>query len=222
VAVFLGHEARATAPLVPLRFLRHRVRASAYLASVFSASAMSALFYLLTLHLQGVLGWSPLATGLAWTPFGFAMIGGITLGARLARRRGLRQLLPAGFAVAALGLLLLSRVGTRATYPVDILPGTLLIAAGLGLALPVAQSAVFTGTTHADAGLASGVSSTISQLGGCVGLAVFVAVAAARQRAVAAGSSTAVATAAGHDRAWLVAATVLLAGAALVAAFNDR
>ncbi|WP_336026279.1 MFS transporter [Geodermatophilus sp. FMUSA9-8] len=218
VLAFLAVEARAAAPLVPLPFFRDRTRATAYGATVVSATAMASVFYLLTLHMQGVLGWSPLRIGLAWVPFGGAMLAGVSLAGAGVRRVGLRWVLVAGFAVSAAGLAVLAQMGTTATFTADVLPGTLLLALGLGLSLPTVQVAALHGTTDRDAGLASGVHATASHLGGSVGLAVFVAVAVARSDAGRAdGEPLAAAVAAGHSLAWWVATGLLVAGAVLAA-----
>ncbi len=213
---FLAVERRTAAPLAPLAFFRDRTRATAYAATVFSATAMASVFYLLTLHMQDVLGWSPMQIGAAWVPFGFAMLAGVSVSGAGLRRVGLRGVLVAGFVVSAAGLAVLAQLGTAATYLVDVLPGTLLLAFGLGLGLPAIQAAALHGTTDADAGLASGVHATVSHLGGSVGLSAFIAVAVARlQSGVDDGETVATATATGHGWAWLIATALLLVGAVL-------
>src|SRR5207249_5529816 len=69
-------ESRTRDPLVPLTFFFNRTRVSANLATAVMASGMFGMFFLLTLYLQQVLGYSPLKTGLAYVPFGFGLIAG--------------------------------------------------------------------------------------------------------------------------------------------------
>ncbi len=102
----------------------------------------------------------------------------------------------------------------------DVLPGTLLLAFGLGISLPAVQGAALNDTTDDDAGLASGVHATVSHLGGSVGLAVFVAVAVAGlETGLEEGKPLASATAAGHSSTWLIATGLLVVGAVLSAVF---
>lgn len=217
---FVAVESRTAEPLTPLVFFRHRTRLAAYAATAISATSMASVFFFLTLYLQGVLGWSAFQTGLAWTPFGFAMLGGVTLAGMGTHRIGLRWMLALGFTTSAGGLLVLTRLGTTASFAVEVLPAMLLIAFGLGVCLPVIQGAALAGTSDRDAGLASGVHATLSNLAGSVGLAVFVAVTAERMRSgVASGEPLPVATTAGYTLAWLVGAAALLTGAVLGVVF---
>jgi hypothetical protein len=63
--------------------------------------------------------------------------------------------------VSAAGLAVLAQLGTTAAYVTDVLPGTLLLALGLGVSLPAVQAAALDHTTDDDAGPASGVHATV-------------------------------------------------------------
>lgn len=215
LALFIGVEARTASPLLPLSFLRHRTRVSAYVANMLSAAAMASLFYLLTLYLQEVLGWTPLLIGVAWVPFGIFLILGVSATGSSVRRLGLRGVIMVGFGISAIGMLLLAQLQETATYGPDVLPGMALLGFGLGLTAPAIQGAALTDTTTADAAIASGVHSSISQLGGSTGLAIFVSVVVARLGSADAGESLASATTAAYTLAFVVAAGILLAGTAL-------
>ncbi|MGN6798716.1 MAG: hypothetical protein ACTHKS_11255, partial [Gaiellaceae bacterium] len=86
--------------------------------------------------------------------------------------------LAGAFAVAAAGMLLLSRVGEHGTYVRDVLPGMLVAGRGLGLAVVTVAVAVLTGAQHEEAGMMSGLSATGHEIGGTVGIAVFSTIAA--------------------------------------------
>jgi predicted MFS family arabinose efflux permease len=219
LVAFLAVEHRTAVPLVPLPFFADRTRVTAYAATTVAGSAMVVVFFLVTLHLQEVRGWTPLQTGLAWVPFGAAMTAGLALSGRALARGGTRWTLAAAFVVSGSGLLLLSTTTPTTSVLGVVLPGTLLVALGNGLAFPAIQHAALHGTTDADAGLASGVQATVSNLGGSLGLAVFVAIAAGTARTAARdGGSPAEAATSGQTTAWLVAGVACLVAAGLSAA----
>ena len=216
LVAFVVVEHRTAVPLVPLPFFADRTRVTAYAATTVAGSAMVVVFFLVTLHLQEVRGWTPLQTGLAWVPFGAAMMTGLALSGLALARGGTRWTLAGAFVVSGSGLLLLSTTTPTTSVLGVVLPGTLLVALGNGLAFPAIQHAALHGTTDADAGLASGVQATVSNLGGSLGLAVFVALAAATARAAAQdGGSPAEAATSGQTTAWLVAGVACLAAAVL-------
>ena len=207
---FLVVESRMTRPLVPLSFFRDRTRATSYAANIIASSAMAAVFYFGTLLLQDVHGWTALQTGIAWMPFGGAMLVGLSVAGTALRILGIRWVLVLAFSLSATGLFVLAYLGP-ADVVLGVIPGTLLLALGVGLAFPAIQGASLHATSFRDAGLASGVQATVGNLGGSLGLALFVALAAAQLRD-GAGSS-----AAAYSTVFLVAGTVLVAGAALSA-----
>ncbi len=220
LAAFVAVEARSSAPLVPLRFFRNRTRVSANIATVFLNSALTAMFFLLTLYMQTVLGFSPLGTGLAYLPFCLAFIPGLAISTQLTTRAGTKSAITVGFIVSALGMALLGRVPLGGSFVVDLLPAMLVLAVGMGISLPALQTAALYDVSKTDAGLASGVQTTVQQLGSALGLAVLVTVALLRQTALQAGGAEPLAAAtAGYQTAFWAAAAVLALGAALVLLF---
>ncbi|MFD7550395.1 MFS transporter [Streptomyces sp. NPDC059578] len=211
---FVVCEARAAAPLVPLSFLSFRFRAVANGATLLFSAALYAMAFLLMLHLQTVLGYDPLAAGIAYLPFGGGILLGMWLSARAVVRLGVRPALVVSFLITAGGLLLLSGVGPGDAYAPGVLPGLLVTSLGCGLSLPTLTVAALTGTTEEDAGLGSAVLSSVQQVGGAVGLAVLVALAA---RHGDEGSTGAAATE-GFSFALSVAAGILVLGAVLIGA----
>lgn len=223
LAAFAVVERRRADPLVPGPFLRHRVRATAYVAGLAVMACFFATFFSLTLYLQQVLGLSPLRAGLAYVPYGLALGAGIAGSGAVARRQGPgRVLLPAGMLVAVVGLLLLSRLPVEGSYPAHVLPGLLVLGLGNGLAIPSLTLAALTDVGGQDAGLAGGLQNTVLQVGGAVGLAALVGLGSGHARhLVALGSGPAAASTAGFTLSFLVAAVVLTA-AAVVAVVGLR
>ncbi|MEV0698820.1 hypothetical protein AB0I53_13005 [Saccharopolyspora sp. NPDC050389] len=135
-------------------------------------------------------------------------------------RFGMRRTLVASFLISAVGLVLLSGVAPGDGYAAGVLPGMLVTSIGCGLANPAMAIAAVEGTTEQDAGLGSAVLNSVQQVGGAVGLAVLVALAAARTQAATADPLHAATE--GFSLALTVAAGLLAVGAVLIAALMPR
>ncbi|MFI7067113.1 MFS transporter [Kribbella sp. NPDC050124] len=220
---FVVVEARVSEPLVPPRFFANRTRLTANVVSVFMLGVLSALFLILTLYMQDVLRYSPLRTGLAYLPFCVFFVAGAALGALLLGRLGPRLVLTASFLVAAVGMVLASRLPVAGSWTRDLLPDMAVLAIGFGLGLPALQAAALYGVSERDAGLASGVQSSVQQLANALGIAVLLTVALHRSGAVLAdGGPAPAAMTAGFRLAFAVSAGVLVLGAVAVAAVMRR
>src|SRR6185312_1272064 len=135
--------------------------------------------YFASLYLQKVLGFSPVATGLALVPSTVTVVLVSTLGARLLARFSIKAVLLAGLACMGAGQLWLAQITAGASYPAAVLPGLVLTAAGVGLALPTASIAITSGVQASDQGLAGALFTTSQQTGAAVGLAILATAAAA-------------------------------------------
>jgi hypothetical protein len=129
-------------------------------------------------------------------------------------RVGARRLLVIGPLISATGLLLLSRLDAHSSYPLHIgLPGA-IITFGVGMSfVPITLSAT-SGVDRRDAGLASGLINTTRQIGGSLGLAALLTIAASRSHALA-GSGSQVAQTAGYTRAFAISAILLVLAATI-------
>lgn len=223
LAVFVVIQARSSNPLVPLTFFADRTRATGNVAVVFLASTTAAMFFLVVLYMQDVLGYSPLYSGLAWLPFCVAFLPGLNMAAKLLPRYGPRMTLSTGLAVTAIGMATLGWIQVDGSYWLNLLPAMLLMGFGGGLANPGVQIAALSGVSQQDAGLGSGVLTTVQQLGQALGLTVFVAIALSQIRdLVAGGAAVDAATTGGYRLAFLIGALVLIVGAALALALLPR
>jgi EmrB/QacA subfamily drug resistance transporter len=176
-AGFLVAESRAAQPLVPMSFLADRTRAVANGATLLFSAALYAMAFLLMIHLQTVLGYSPLQAGVAYLPFGAGILAGMWLSTRAITRMRVRWTLVLAFLITSAGLLLLSGVAAGDPYAAGVLPALLVTSLGCGLSLPVLTVAAVSGTTEENAGLGSALFSSVQQIGGAVGVAILVTVA---------------------------------------------
>ena len=129
-----------------MRVVLDRTRGGSYLAFALAAAGMFGVFLFLTYYLQQTLGYSPVRTGLAFLPMIAALMITATMAtARLAPRFGSRPLVPTGMLLAALGMLILTRLGLHSTYTADVLPALLPLGLGLGLIFAPSMSAATVG-----------------------------------------------------------------------------
>jgi EmrB/QacA subfamily drug resistance transporter len=208
-------ERRVPAPLIPLSLLRLRNLAIANVIGILWTAAMFAWFFLCALYLQTVLGYQPLAVGLAFLP-GNVLTAALSLGisAKLVLRYGIRRPLTIGLCLVGAGLLLLANAPVDGHYVTDVLPAMVLLGVGAGLALNPMLLAAMSDVEPRDSGLASGITNTGLMMGAALGLAVLAGVAASRTtHAVAQGVSHAAALTAGYHTAFLVSAGLAFAAA---------
>jgi EmrB/QacA subfamily drug resistance transporter len=208
---FVAVERTAREPLVPLELLARRPLLAGQLVMVATSGLLLATYFLASLYLQRLVGYSALDTGLVFLPAAAATIAGSHLATQAVSRLGPRPVAVVGFTLAAAGILLLSRLPADASVLVDLLPGLLLATAGLGAGFVVATTTAMAHVDHDQAGLTSGLLSTGHELGASLGVAVVSTIAAASLTSDPLAGRPPVG---GFDRAFLASALV----AAVVAA----
>jgi hypothetical protein len=216
LAAFALVERRAPDPLLPPQFFASPVRSIAALSMTLMTGAMAAMFLLLSLYMSTVMNYSPLSVGIAYLPFCAVLVVALAASAPLVTRHGHRPAACVAFALAAAGLLLLSRVPAYDAGALDLVPAVLLVALGLGLGLPALQGAALHDATAADAGMAASVIACVQQLGAAAGLAVLTTLAFRRAASASSGGIPDQAAAvAGYQFAFQAAGLALAAGAVL-------
>jgi len=179
LAGFALVESRVRAPLLPLRVVTERNRGGVYLSLGLAIIGLFGVFLFLTYYLQVVQGYSAIRTGFAFLPMVASfVIGSTQIGARLVTRVPARRLMAPGFGVAAVAMLLLTRLEVGSSYPGVILPGLVLLGLGMGTAFMPAMSLATHGIEPRDAGVASAMVNTSQQVGGAIGTALLNTIAA--------------------------------------------
>jgi EmrB/QacA subfamily drug resistance transporter len=218
LAAFVLRQSRIETPLMPLRLFRSRNVTGANLVMALLVVGFFGMFFLGALYLQRILGYNPLEVGLAFLPSCIVM-GTLSLGyaEKLIMGVGAKAALVAGLAFATAGLLLFARAPVDGTWAVDVLPVMLLLGVGAGVSFPSLMTLAMSGATPSDAGLASGLINTTTQVGGAIGLAVLATVSTERTNSLLdEGHSTASALNSGYHLAYLIGAA-LVVGAIVVA-----
>jgi EmrB/QacA subfamily drug resistance transporter len=215
---FVTRQASAANPLMPLRLFRSRHLSAANVVHFLQMSGVFGFNFLGALYLQSVVGYQPAAASFALLPIAVVMgIASVGLSARLAARFGPRVVLVVGLGLSAAALLLAARTPVEPNYLVDILPMTILLGVGAGIAIPVQVMLAMSVERPADAGLANGLFGTSAMAGGAIGLAVLATLAEIRtERLLAGGESATVAVNSGLHLAFVVSAGMVVA--ALLAA----
>ena len=166
-------------PLLPLRILRDRNRAGAYLSVAFAVAGMLALFLFLTYYLQVVLAYTPLRAGLAFLPLSAAvLVSSQAISGRLPRVRP-RVLIVPGLLVAAAAMIMVSRLTVASEYVTSLLPAEIMLGLGMGCVFVPAMSTATQRVAPRDTGVAAAVVNTAQQVGGSIGVASLNTIAAA-------------------------------------------
>jgi EmrB/QacA subfamily drug resistance transporter len=178
LGAFIVIELRSRWPLLPLRLFRLRALSTANGIMAALGALTFGEFFLLTLYLQGVLHYSAVETGLAFSAFAGSVVVASNLAQRVVARIGVRQTLTLGLALSAASVAYLTRLPIRADYFGDLFPAFIVGGTGLGLSFVPVTISSLQGIGRSDAGVASGLINTSRQIGGAVGLAAVTAIAA--------------------------------------------
>jgi MFS family permease len=172
LAAFLVIESRAKDPLMPFRIFRIKTVAGANVAALLLGGVVFANFFVLTLYVQQVLGYSALKTGLTFLATAGTSVLWAGLAQALVTRIGAKPIMAIGFAGLIAGMLWYTQIPVHATYWSDLLPAYLLVGFALPFTFIPVSIAALAGVSHDEAGLASGLLNTAQQIGGAVGIAV--------------------------------------------------
>ena len=207
VMLFVVSQAKTKQPLIPLSIFRAPNLAAANGVMGLLGAAWIPMWFFLNLHLQEVLGYSALDSGLALVPMTLLIMGLMMFATpRIVARFGFPRVLVAGLVVLAVATAAMALLPPDASFVVHVLPVSLVAAIGMALAFIPANIAGMSGARPEAAGLASGLVNTSYQVGSALGLAAMV------------GLSTATTSAASA----FVGAGVIALGAAVLAARHIR
>jgi MFS family permease len=210
---FIAIELRSRSPLVPLTIFRRRTLTAANCIGLILGTAVFGMFYLLSLYMQIVLGFSALETGLGYLAVALTAVVASGAAQALTTRVGVTPVLAAGMALLGAGLVFFTQISVDGSYAADLLPGFFLIGLGIGFAFVPVSIAALAGATGKEAGLASGLINTNQQIGGAIGLAILTTISTTRaDNLIADGVEELNALTEGYSLAFWVAAGIAFAG----------
>jgi EmrB/QacA subfamily drug resistance transporter len=214
---FLVIESRSRAPLMPFEIFRNRSVTGANIVGFLFGAAIFANFFVLTLYVQQVLGWSALKAGLTFLATAGTTVIWAGVSQALVTRVGPRLVLVFGLLVAGGTMLYYTTLPVDGHFWPDLLPPYLTFAIGIAFTFIPVTIAAFAGVAPRLAGLASGLLNTVQQIGGAIGVAVSATIFTSRAKA---GHFTPEAFTSGYHRAFLALAitafVAAIAGAILL------
>jgi predicted MFS family arabinose efflux permease len=215
---FFFNEMRSPQPITPLHMFKNRNRSGSYVVMLFLAGALFAMFYFLTVFVQGILHYSPLKTGLMYLPLSVAIVISAQICAKQLVKVGPKPFMVAGAIMSAAALWWLSLINVHSTYTTNLLGPLIIFGLGMGfMFVPLTMIAV-SGVEPAEAGSASGLLNVMQQVGGSLGLAILTTAFATAQRHAAAHGATGDAKLA-HGISTALQVSVVFGVAALLASF---
>jgi EmrB/QacA subfamily drug resistance transporter len=180
LAAFIVIELRSRSPLVPLSIFRRRTLTGANVIGFILGTMIFGMFFLLSLYMQQVLGFSALKTGVGYLAVALTAVIASGAAQALVTRAGVKPVLTVGMLLLAGGLAYFTQISVNGSYFGDLFIGFLLIGVGLGFAFVPVSIAALAGATGKEAGLASGLINTSQQIGGALGLALLTTVSTTR------------------------------------------
>lgn len=169
---FVIWELRHPEPLLDVRAFADRALAAGALTIMLMFAVMFGIFLVLFPYFQAILGWSALRSAVAMLPMVAVMMPTSTLAPRIAGRLGTRTTMLAGLGVAGGGLALLAaRASVEGGY-LSVLPGLIVMGAGMGLTMTPSTEAITEALPADRQGVASALNDTSREVGGAVGMAL--------------------------------------------------
>jgi Na+/melibiose symporter-like transporter len=221
---FVVIESRHPDPLMPLRIFGIRTVTGSNVVALMLGGVVFSNFFLLTLYVQQVLGYSALKSGITFLATAGTVVIVAGISQALVTRIGVKPVMVVGMALITGGMIWYSQIPVHGKYASDLLPGYLMVGVGMAFAFIPVSIAALAGVPARDAGLASGLLNTSQQIGGALGVAVAATVATTHAATlIKSGHPPAAAYTSGFALAFWVIAGVGVVGtlAALTLVRND-
>ena len=172
LGAFLVIQLRTTDPIMPLAIFRIRTLAGANAVGLLLGAVVFSNFFLLTLYVQQVLGYSPIKTGITFLATAGTTVFVAAISQALVTRIGAKPVMVLGMALITGALLWYTQIPTNGHYASDLLGGYLLMGFGLAFSFIPVSIAALAGVEERQSGLASGLLNTAQQIGGAIGVAI--------------------------------------------------
>lgn len=170
---FIMVEKYAHAPMIPLKLFHEFEFTGAVLFGVLVNFAYYGVIFVLSLYLQIARNYSPVEAGLAFLPLTGTLILSNIASGWMSGRYGLHVAMMTGGMIGSIGYALLATIGIGPDVSfVYMLPGLILIPAGMGLAVPAMTTSVLSCVPNSFGGTASAILNAARQIGGAVGVAI--------------------------------------------------
>jgi MFS family permease len=159
-------------PLLSIRLFRNRTSNLGLVTQNIQWLILQGSFFVISVFLQEVRGFSAIETGLMLTPATIGILASSAAAERLASRYSQRSLVRGGFVATIVGMLLLLALVREESRVLSFVPGLLLMGIGVGVMLTASVNLVQSSFPEADQGDISGLSRSVSNLGSSLGTAL--------------------------------------------------
>jgi EmrB/QacA subfamily drug resistance transporter len=214
---FLVIEGRTGKPLLPLRLFRLKTLAGSNAVSFLLGASFFSFFFIGTLYMQQVLGFSALKAGVAWLATSVTALALAGPAQVLVTRTSAKLVMAVGMTLVGAGILWATQVSAHGHYWSN-LAGPMFLAGGATFVFIPVSIGALAGVAHHDAGIASGLLNMSQQIGGAIGVAVASTVVASHSRLLLTEGHPAAAALTGGFQ-WAFWATGLTALAAVPVTF---
>jgi len=172
LAAFLFNERRIHDPLMPFHIFRVRTVAGANIVGFLLGGVLFANFFVLTLYVQDVLGYSAIKTGVTFVATAGTAVVAAGVAQALTTRFGPKPIIAMGLVLLTAAMVWYAHIPVHGSFASDLLPGYLLVGVGIAFAYVPVSIASLAGVVEREAGLASGLINTSQQIGGAIGTAI--------------------------------------------------
>ncbi len=219
LASFLVIESRVTDPLLPLGIFKRRTLAGANVAALLLGGSFFAFVFAGTLYMQEVLHYSALQTGLAWLAASVTSMAMAGVSQWLVTKIGPKIVMTIGMTMIGTGIIWATRAPEHGRFLGDLVGPFVIAGAGTAFSFIPISVAALSGVAEDQAGLASGLLNTSTQIGGAIGIAIASSVSATHTETLlhAGDSAPAALTGGFHQAFWALGVIALLALPAIFA-----
>ncbi|MEV6162340.1 MFS transporter [Streptomyces sp. NPDC052052] len=175
LVLFGWYETRQEHPLLPMRLFRNRSLTTGAVMTLLNFFVMLGGIFFIMLYLQNVRGYTPVEAGISTLPMSIASLFASPLGSQLTDRFGPRVTIPLGLVLSAAAMFGMLTWTVDSSYA-TMWPPFIAMGLGVGIVLPATAAAIIGNAPVRDGGVASGLQSTMLQIGGALGTSVLVTV----------------------------------------------
>jgi EmrB/QacA subfamily drug resistance transporter len=172
LGAFLVNERRAEQPLMPFHIFRVRTVAGANAVGFLLGGVLFANFFVLTLYVQDVLGYSAIKTGVTFVATAGTAVVAAGIAQGLTTRFGPKPIIVIGLLLLVAAMIWYAQIPVHGKFASDLLPGYVLVGVGIAFSYVPVSIASLAGVAEQEAGLASGLINTSQQIGGAIGTAI--------------------------------------------------
>ncbi|MFE7815725.1 MFS transporter [Streptomyces sp. NPDC057433] len=179
LVVFGRYETRQEHPLLPMRLFRNRSLTTSSVMTLLNFFVLLGGIFFIMLYLQNVRGYTPVEAGVSTLPLSLASLFASPVGSQLTTRFGPRVTIPLGLVLSGIAMFGMLSWSVDSSYA-TMWPPFVALGLGVGIVLPATAAAIIGNAPVEDGGVASGLQSTMLQIGGALGTSVLVTVIAGK------------------------------------------